>query len=268
MIPTDIILQGPVHPYTEEIANYYSTLPFVNCVIVSSWKDSPSLISNNPRVFQLQSEDASFPGSWNRNRLIKSSYEGLKVAPSDYAIKMRTDQIVSLDSMNKLYNYYHNGNSTDIKRLDGKTVEKIGIMGICSDFPYHPIDHVLWGRTKDLIDFFDVPHDTSWYDEQAIGKSYGEIYVRSEVYVTTPYVAKFSIQTQTHLSNPDKYLKDKADSVEEALVESRRVMDDIFLVFPPFQMQWPKNGMMQYHYDVMATEQGGHAYWATDNDFR
>lgn len=268
MIPTDIILQGPVHPYTEEIANHYSVLPFVNCVIVSCWENSPAFNSNNPRVFQIHNQDVPFPGSWNRNRLIKSSYEGLKVAPSEYAIKMRTDQVVSHSSMESLYQYYHQKKDATIQRIDGTPTEKIGVMGICSDFPYHPIDHVMWGRTQDLVDFFNIPHDMSWYDEQAIGKSYGEIYTRSEVYITTPYIAKFSLLAQKHLSDPDKYLKDKAEGVEEALAESKRILDDILLVFPPFQMQWPKNGMAQYHYDVMATEQGGHAYWATDKDFR
>jgi hypothetical protein len=44
-------------------------------------------------------------------------------------------------------------------------------------------------------------------------------------------------------------------------------MEELFLLFPKIQMQWPKNGMQQYHYDVMETERGGHAYWATDVDF-
>ncbi len=42
-------------------------------------------------------------------------------------------------------------------------------------------------------------------------------------------------------------------------------MDEIFLVFPMIQMQWLKNGMSQYHYDVMSTERGGHMYWAGSN---
>jgi hypothetical protein len=273
MISTDIILQGPVYPYTEEIANHYSTLPFVNCVIVSGWKDSPVFSSNNPRVFQLYNDDVSFPGSWNRNRLIKSSYEGLKVAPSEYAIKMRTDQIASLDSMMKLYHYYHEKKDSNLKRLDGATTTKIGVMGICSDFPYHPIDHILWGRTQDLIDFFDIPYDMTWHDEKSPenkDKCYGQMYTRAEVYITTPYISKFSTIAQKHLADPDKYLKEVAENMcnPEALVESKRIMDDIFLVFPPFQLQWPKNGMNQYHYDVMATYRGGHAYWATDKDFR
>ena len=271
MIPLDIVLQGPLYPYTLDIANYYSTgLPFVNCVIVSCWETCPLVEWDNPRVFLLRNQDVEYPGNWNRNRLIKSSFEGISVAPSEYVIKMRTDQIVSLNSMNKLYKYYFEKNYINVKYLNSsnKPYSKIGIMGICSDFPYHPIDHIFWGHKQDLIDLFNIPYDNTWYDEQTTNKSYDELYIRSEVYLGSYYASRFNKEAKKHLKSPDLYLKGKSLNINESLNLSQKIMEKIFLLFPPIQMKWPKAGLMQYHYDVMATERGGHAYWATDEDFR
>lgn len=274
MTPVDIVLQGPMMSYTAMTADYYTKLPFVNSVIISCWETCPdideTMISwENPKIYVLKNKDVEFPGSWNRNRMIKSSLEGLKAVVMDYSIKMRTDQIVSLDSMSKLYDYYFNKNKINISYLDNKTkpYSKIGIMGICSDYPYHPIDHIFWGHRSDLLDLFDIPYDTSWYDEAALNKPYEELYVRSEVYLTTPYIAKFHPEAKKHLENPDLYLKDKSPKISETLDLSKQLMEKIFVLFPQIQMQWPKNGMAQYHYDVMATARGGHAYWANDANF-
>lgn len=270
LTPFDIILQGPLYPYTLDIANHYSTLPFVNCVIISCWETCPQVEWTNQRIFLIRNQDTDYPGNWNRNRLIKSSFEGIKAAPSEYAIKMRTDQIVSLDSMSKLYAYYLQRSkiSTEHFNSSRKPHSKIGVMGVCLDFPYHPIDHIFWGYKQDLINLFNIPHDTSWYDEENTDKTYDDLYIRSEVYLGSHYAAKFNTEAQKHLECPDLYLKGKSPKIAESLNTSRKLMEELFLLFPPIQMQWPKAGLMQYHYDVMCTERGGHAYWATDADFR
>ena len=123
MNPIDIIMQGPMHPYTAQIADMYTRLPFVNNVIISCWDTCPdiddTMISwENPRIYVLKNKDVEFPGSWNRKRLIKSSYEGLKCSVTDYCIKMRTDQIVSNDSMMMMYYHYFDNCKINISFLN------------------------------------------------------------------------------------------------------------------------------------------------------
>ena len=274
MIPIDIVLQGPLQPYTARIADQYTKLPFVNAVVISCWESCPDIDDTmidweNPKIYVLKSEAVEFPGSWNRNRLVKSSYEGIKATAADYVVKMRGDQVVSLESMLKLYDYYFSKSEINPEYFgeEAKPLAKIGIMAICKDYPYHPIDHIFWGRKEDLLTLFGIEYDMSWYDEAVSKKPYEELYIRSEVYLTTPYVAKYNKEAAIHLADADTYLKDKAPKVSEALEVSQEVMKQLFLLFPKIQMQWPKNGMQQYHYDVMETERGGHAYWATDADF-
>lgn len=271
MIPIDIILQGPLQSYTAKIADEYTKLPFVNAVIISCWETcqdiDPSMLSwENPRIFVLKNKEPEFPGDWNRNRMIKSSYEGINSAVCDYAIKMRSDQLVSYDSMMMLYEFYFKRKEISVKFLNNNNQphSRIGIMGICRDFPYHPIDHIFWGHREDLLHLFGIEHDSfSMADKNPPEPfEYGDVFIRSEVYLTVPYVAKFSEAASIHAKNPDLYLKDKSQKRSEALQTSKEFMDKIFMVFPKIDMQWPKNGMMQYHYDVMATERGGHAYWA------
>lgn len=267
MIALDIVLQGPIQPYTARVADMYTRLPFVNSVILSCWDTCPDIDSSmidweNPKIYMLKSKDPDFPGSWNRNRLIKSSYEGLKAVVMDYAVKMRADQIVSLESMQMMYDYYFKRCDIDVAQFEEFwPSNKIGVMGICKDYPYHPLDHIFWGHKHDLLNLFSVEHDMSYYDEKALGRPYAELYTRSEVYITTPYVAKFSKDAEKHRQEPDTYLKDNAPKVLEALESSRKWMPELFITFPMIQMQWPKNGMAQFHYDVMATERGGHTYW-------
>jgi hypothetical protein len=274
MIPIDIVLQGPLQSYTARIADHYTKLPFVNAVVISCWETCPDIDDTmidweNPKIYVLKSKDVEFPGSWNRNRLVKSSYEGIKATAADYVIKMRGDQIVSLESMAKLYDYYFNKHKVNPKYFgeEPKPLAKIGIMGMCKDYPYHPIDHIFWGRREDLLTLFGIEYDMSWYDEAALKRPYEELYTRSEVYLTTPYVGKYNKEAAKHLIDADTYLKDRASKASEALNTSQEVMEELFLLFPKIQLQWPKNGMQQYHYDVMETERGGHAYWATDADF-
>ena len=271
MIPIDIVLQGPLHSYTAKIADHYTKLPFVNCVIISCWETCPDINSSmlnweNPRIFVLKNKDPEFPGDWNRNRMIKSSFEGINSSVSDYVIKMRSDQIVSYNSMMMLYEYYFKRKDIDLKFLGDTKLphSRIGIMGICRDFPYHPIDHIFWGHREDLLNLFGIEHDLSNMKDKNLSEpfEYGDVFVRSEVYLTAPYVAKFSEDAANHVKNPDVYLKDKSEKRSEALETSKKFMDRVFMVFPKIEMQWPKNGMAQYHYDVMATERGGHAYWA------
>jgi len=268
MIPFDIVLQGPFYPYTLEVANSYSSLPFVNCVIISCWDSCSIPEYNNPRVFVIKNRDVDYPGNWNRNRLIKSSLAGIDVAPSEFVVKMRTDQIVSLSSMSKMYEYYLEKRSITSTLLSNYPNFKIGVMGICLDFPYHPIDHIFWGNRQDIYTLFDIQYDMTYHDESSTDKAYDDLYIRSEVYIASQYVAKYNTLAEKQLQESELYLKGNSPNISESLENSKYIMDELFLTFPPIRMQWPKAGLYQYHYDVMSTERGGHTYWDSTQDFR
>lgn len=259
----DIILQGPMHPYTPQIAQEYMKLPFVNRIIVSCWETDPDYPINQD-ILVLKNKDVFYPGIGNRNRQIKSSREGLNYVATEYAAKMRTDQLVSFDSMHKLYNYYFNNCESIIPYSNGIFPKnKIAVHGICKDFAFHPIDHIYWGNTQDLVDLFDVEYDMTEYPKDSKESEFNN-YIRSETYITIPYVARFNIEVKNIIKNPRPYLYDNSENKSEALKISHDIMDKIFTVFPKIQMNWIKYGMQQYHYDVMETERGGHAYWAKD----
>lgn len=56
----DIILQGPMHPYTPQIAQEYMKLPFVNRIIVSCWETDPDYPINQD-ILVLKNKDVFYP---------------------------------------------------------------------------------------------------------------------------------------------------------------------------------------------------------------
>lgn len=261
--PIDVILQGPLHPYTPSIAYEYSKLPFVNRVIVSCW-ESDAEYDMPDDVFVLRNKDVFYPGIGNRNRQIKSSRSGLDYVATEYVVKMRTDQLVSFESMNKLYNYYFSNCESSLAYLTGKKPKnKIAVHGICRDFAFHPIDHIYWGNTEDLVDLFDIEYDMIEYPKNLLDSEFNH-YIRSETYLTMPYVSRFDERVVSIMKNDRDFLYDNSENKKQALDVSHDIMDKIFTVFPKIQMNWIKYSMPQYHYSVMETAAGGHAYWAKD----
>lgn len=258
----DIVLQGPMHEYTPAIALEYSKLSFVNSVIVSCWDTDIEYKETPENIMVVRSKDVFYPGIGNRNRQIKSSRSGLNYVVTEYVAKMRTDQFVSIDSMHKLYNYYFDNNSIELEYTNKeKPYNKIGVHGICRDFAFHPIDHMYWGNTQDIIKFFDIEYDSTKISDD-ISVNQFNYYVRSETYITMPYICNFNSDIKNMIDNPKDYLYDNSIKKQETLDISSNIMDKIFTVFPKINLSWPKHGMHQYHYEVMESERGGHAYWA------
>jgi ADP-heptose:LPS heptosyltransferase len=258
-IKLTLVLQGPLHEYTSQIVDEYLKLPFVNSIIVSCWNTCPDYIFNK-KVIVIRNSDVEYSGVGNRNRQIKSTLEGIKHATTDFAIKLRTDQFISYDSMIDIYNFYFNNNKIEIQYLNKKGPNyKIGIHGICKDFAFHLIDHIYFGHVQDLLEVFSIQYD------KTVAPSDSEILfnhvVRSEIYITIPYISKFDTRIEDYIKDPLSYLVDNGHKRSDALVTSRELMDKIFVNFPKTNMQWPKYGMKLYHYDIMESEQGGHTYW-------
>jgi hypothetical protein len=258
----DIVLQGPMHDYTPTIAVEYSKLPFVNNVIISCWDSCP--IYEMPSNIKLVcSSDSPTTGFGNRNRQIKSSRNGLEYVMTEFCAKLRTDQFVSLDSMHKLYNYYFSNCEINSPFKTATPYNKIGVHGVCRDFAFHPIDHIFWGNAQDLVKFFDIEYDTQLPTPS--GKSDFDNYIRSETYITLPYVLHHYNELLHLKENYTEYLLDNSPLRREAISISEQLMPTLFYVFPKIELNWIKYGMPSYHYEVMESERGGHAYWSPDN---
>jgi hypothetical protein len=250
-----------MHEYTPAIAVEYSKLPFVNNVIISCW-DSCPVYDVPSNITVVRSSDSPTPGFGNRNRQIKSSRNGLEYVLTEFCAKLRTDQLISMNSMNKLYNYYFSNCEVSTEFKNETPYNKIGVHGVCRDFAFHPIDHVFWGNTQDLVKFFDIDYEDM--PKPPDGVSDFDHYIRSETYITLPYVIKHYNELSYLNDNYTEYLLDNSSLRQEALAISERLMQTLFYVFPKIELNWIKYGMRSYHYSVMESERGGHAYWSED----
>ena len=143
----DIVLQGKYSNYVLETAEHYLKLDFVNKVIISCWVDDMLPTPKNERIVFIQNNYPSVNGTGNRNLQIVSSHGGLKHVTTDFAIKMRNDQRYDLDSMNKMYTFFHN-NKERVTTFEGdktKPKNRILVAGMFEGFPFHPRDHVFLG---------------------------------------------------------------------------------------------------------------------------
>lgn len=255
----DLILQGNFDNYTYEIAKHYLNLDFVNKIVISCWKNNHVPLISEKQIVIIQSEDVEKPGITNRNRQIKSTQEGLKAVETDFSVKLRSDQKISLDSMRLMYNFYQQHSEQLACFADGnKPKNKICVAGIFRPFPFHPRDHIFWGNTYDLIDVFNIPLDEIDFDIK-IPMDYNK-YLRSEAYICMWYYSKFDNEILKYIANSNKYLVDSASHINEAIVKSEYWGAKIFQPFPKIDFEWPKHGLKKYHYDFTAKHFG--EYWA------
>lgn len=233
----DIVLQGEITEYAEQVAEHYLGLPWVHRVILSGWFDGREYSGDSPIVHTIRSVKPP-PGVGNRNLQIKSSREGLRLVTTDTAIKMRNDQKVSLASMNLMKDYY------EAYKSDGV----IFVPGIFPTFPFHPRDHIFWGATEDLRKLFDIP-----YDVTSLSDDYNK-YIRSEAYICMWYYAARDSVVRAMIERPDMYLTDAAPLRHKAIEATQRLA--LFRPFPRIEFEWPKYGMTEYHYDYTRTVYG------------
>lgn len=228
----DIILQGGINNYAMEIANHYLALPFVNRIIMPCLCNNPneSIVQHHEKIYVLNNR-LIYPGPGNRNLQIKSSFEGVKFATTDVCVKMRNDQKVSLDSMQLMYDYYE-------KHKTGNT---IFVAGIFPTFPFHPRDHIFWGKRQDLLTLFNIPYDFSPQTDD-----YTKV-LRSEAYICQWYYSKNNADAAYMVEHRDLYLLDNSMRRNEAIELSERIK--LFRPFPKIAFEWPKYGLTEYHYN-------------------
>lgn len=247
----DLVIQGPVYPYTHFIVRQYKTLEWVNRIIVSSWKDDEDVPLADKVVKSLP---LSNNGIGNRNAHIVTSHRGLQEVQTEFCAKLRSDQIISNESMDLMYKYSQ------------KRPNKVCVAGFYEPFPFHPRDHIFWGQTKEVYSIFDIPLDAQEKEEMCdIWPQKGSYasFTRAECYIVSQYLAKKDHRVRVMAENPKDYLVDYSPQWREAKELSEKLMPEYFAPFPKIDFEWPKHNMKSYHYDWAKSNYG--EFWG-END--
>tara|TARA_R100001129_G_scaffold186215_1_gene176998 strand:+ start:7029 stop:7814 length:786 start_codon:yes stop_codon:yes gene_type:complete len=246
----DIVIQGKVFPNTYETAKCYTTLDFIDKVIISTWDDE-TLESDNENVVVVKSPVPYTP-PMNLNLQLVSVKEGLKHVTSEYTMKFRSDQMVMKSSMKMLKRFVDKkGFDCDIKYTDGSGPKgKIYAVGMGSHFPYHPQDHIFWGHTEDIKSLYSCP---LYKEGEPITPTWEGGFenetVRIPCYFGSHYFAKFDSEVYEHIENYKDFLLDTSPSRYRAMQISEELRDKIFGVFPRIKMWWEKYNT-GYKYDL------------------
>jgi WavE lipopolysaccharide synthesis len=239
----DIVLQGPVYPFTTEIVDHYLKIPYVNRIIVSCWNTDFFTISNS-KVTIIKSDVTKLPtpGNGNVNYQLQTSKAGIAESKADLIFKIRTDQQIHEEDMARLVPFFLSNCSMKTARLDGKpTRGKILSTSMFTQFPYHPRDHMFLGYREDMETFFSIPMSTqpNYVPDWNLG-------IRAEAYLGANYYAQFSELAQKHLLNPHQYITDNAPEKAEAMLVSSNLRDSILLISPKLRYIWKKYGIYSY----------------------
>ena len=243
----ELVLQGDCVPETKQIIEEYSRHSFVDRIILSTYENS--LCFDVPDyVDVIFNEEISPRGTGNRNLQINTSRNGLSLVQATHCAKMRTDQYIRPHSMQMMYDYWNR------KQKD----QLIFVLGMYKAFPYHPRDHVFWGRTEDVKSVFDIPFDA---DAELNPQQDYRYKTRAETYIGQFYYARFDNSVYDHINDPMTYLVDEAPLKQVALEKDYKMRHKVFAPFPKVSMEWRRKGLHEYHYHVgeFFTE-----YWAND----
>ncbi len=187
-----IIIQGPLQlkkHFTLETIKYYNRIFPGVIVILSTWLgenlDEIERIKNETKCVVKQNVLPNERGAGNTNLQRCSSLEGLKEANrlgAKYCLKTRSDTRITargmLDFLKEIVNLY------PLKDKSSLLNERIVFFNVFLFHPYHEGNIFYFGRTDDLISFFDtevnidyIPADIANY-YIAEKKSYREIFER------------------------------------------------------------------------------------------
>lgn len=237
----DLIIQGKYYDYTDKLVECYSNLPFVNNVIVSCWEDdnvNSTIIKENCKL--IRSQYPVSPGNGNENLQIVSSLNGLKESTSEFSIKIRSDQLYTVESMMEMYNFFveHLQKELSYHYDYEKPKGKIFVVGVHPDLLFHIRDHMYWGYTDDLIDLFDIPLEKNSVLEvinlpnsRDLGH-YFDCFIRVESYIGAHYCARFQPLINRMLLKPSDYLHDGASNWNQAKEISNELVPKVFKSFP------------------------------------
>jgi len=246
----NLIIQGPFNQYSDEIVKHYKELDWINEIIVSCWEgDIDSIYADKI----IKSKPILNNGIGNRNAHIATSLAGLKISNIEYSAKLRSDQKISLQSMDCLYN----------KMI--KNQDKILTLGFYKKFPFHPRDHSFWGKTSELISLFDIPLDEDCNDipnpcDNWPGYGFYANHTRAECYIVSNYLAKKDERVKKMIESPIDYLFDFSPQRSFAMSVNEELMNKYFIPAPKINFEWPKHNLKNYHYQFAENHYG--EFWS------
>jgi hypothetical protein len=247
----DIVLQGKYDETTDKIIDSYLKLPFVNNIVVSCWEDDKPSIERDNVIF-VRNKLPLTPGTDNRNLQILTSQNGLAFVSTEYSAKMRSDQEYDHDSMNNMFKFFK-------ENYDGR----LFVAGMYPDLPFHPRDHLFWGKTEDLRKLFDIPLEYDGFidkikvDKNELAKYY-KYFVRSEIYIGARYAASKDERVIPMILESKDYLYNECKNWDASLELSREVTPKLFKSFPRLgiDMKWEKKNWNSYPYDAQKAHYG------------
>lgn len=228
----DLVLHGPIYPFTKQVVEHYAKFPFIENIIVSAWeKDIEwSFTKLHEKATCIFNKDV-WPGIVNVNRQITSSFEGVKRCTSDYVINTRTDCIWWDHTMYMMYDFFNKFEEPELCYLDG---EKPKSRLFCSThymvWKYGIFDVIIWGHKDDMVKFYDIPH----YKEEYTGGPWGDYtkYMRAECYIGLNYYAKFDSTAKMILENIPMYAVDNAPYSDIAAKNYYDLSSKVIMPFP------------------------------------
>lgn len=242
----DIVIQGPYTDFTDFVAESYLKLPFVNNIIISCWKTDKT--PNRKRKIKfVRSNYPDSPGTDNKNMQIVSSLNGLRACDSNYAVKVRSDQRFTYDSMMQMYDFFfeHNEKNISYQYNVEKPHNRIFVAGVYTYLLFAFRDHIFWGHTDDLIELFDIPLETnSLVDKIKVPKerlgNYADAFIRTETYLGAHYCANFNEEVNRLILKANEHLYDNAVYWYYAKGISDQVTYQVFKSFPKsiIQLDW------------------------------
>lgn len=244
-----VIIQGAFKEYTNDVVKSYLQVPFVKKIIVSCWEDDDARpedsLTNLEKVEFLWNKKPSSPGTDNRNLQIVGSLNGLRRSETQTSVKVRSDQIYSLNSLFIMDEYYRRN----------KGDHKLFVSGLYPTLLFHPRDHIIWGETSDLIKLYDIPLEIGGLSEKIkVDKvnlhKYYSFFMRTETYLGAHYLANFFEEINFMLLQPDKFLFDNSPNWNKAHELSDSLTRQYFKSFPRtnMEMYWVGKNM-NYPYE-------------------
>jgi len=276
-------MQGGIWPDTINTAEYYLKHYLVDRVIISTWEDEQAE-TDHPGIEIIKNKYPSNPGQGNINLQIVSSLEGIKRCFSlegikrckrPLALKTRTDQRLTHNTIERMRYYW---SLSFIKYLEPSLKfhynQKhpkwfIFVIGNQSRFPFQPQDHLFMGFKQDLFNLFDIclneqPVTGQWtkpgwgkHQQRDTGLDF-KIHLRMPIYLGASYYARFDKRVGEMLDNWQEYLTDNAPKRDQAMKVYEELKNDVFKPFPKFiDMYWEK---YSHGYPYAMYEQQGEYY--------
>ena len=248
----DLVIQGPYTDYTDQIIHSYLNLPFVNNIIVSCWEEDkdytilPAGTDASKIKFVKSPPYEGWPGAANVNLQLTTCLAGVKESDAEFVGKMRSDQLFNEDGLINMYNFF----------VENRGDEKIFVTGNVWELLFHPKDWVYWGRREDLINLFDIPHESNAL-AQVMGVNsgnygnYRHVMMRPETYIGVHYCSRFDDRIKKMIDQPQEYLYDSCSMWNESHKVSMEVTPKAFKCFQRkgIHFSWPRKGINVLPFD-------------------